>query len=93
MSGIFKKTSRIFNSWKNFPLLKKIFSATLFDEIRHERSLIFLLSFTDESILRFETGHILEKIHREMNAIKNLALEELHRQKSLNKYVALQLLD
>ena len=53
--------------------------ATMFEEVRHERSLISLLSITDPDILKQSkiTCH-------DINIIKNLALEILHRQKCLN---------
>ena len=62
--------------------------ATMFKDVRHERSLILLLLLTDPDILKQSkfTDH-------EMNLIKNLALEKLHRQRMLKKYTALQLLE
>ena len=46
--------------------------ATMFEDVRHERSLILLLSLTDSDILKQSkfTDH-------EINIIKNLALEKL----------------
>ena len=59
----------------------------MFEDIRHERSLILLLSLTDPDILKQAkfTDH-------EMNTIKNLALEKLHRQRVLKKEVVFALL-
>ena len=50
-------------------------SATMFDDVRHERSLILLLSLTDPDILKQSnfTDH-------EIGIIKGLALEKIHRQ-------------
>ena len=67
--------------------MKKYF-ATLFDDVRHERSLIILLSLTDEGILK-QTGFT----NREIHLIKSLAVEKLHRYRTLKEYVALQLID
>ena len=53
----------------------------LFDNIHYERSLIFLLSLTDPDILR-QTKFIDDEIE----IIKNLALEKLHRQRMLKEY-------
>ena len=59
----------------------------LFDNIHYERSLI-LLSLTDPDILR-QTKFTDDEIE----IIKNLALEKLHRQRMLKEYHAIQLLD
>ena len=50
--------------------------ATLFEDIRHERSLIFLLSVRDERIIKQARFTDLE-----IRINKNLALEKLHRQR------------
>ena len=60
----------------------------LFDNIHYERSLILLLSLTDPDILRQA-----KFTDDEIEFIKNLALEKLHRQRMLKEYHALQLLD
>ena len=62
--------------------------ATVFEEVRHERSLILLLSLVEPSILKQckFTDH-------EIEIIKNLALEKLHRQKILKEYHAMSLLE
>ena len=60
---------------------------TIFEDIRHERSLILLLSLVEPIILSQSkfTDH-------EIDIIKNIALEKLHRQKNLKEIVALELL-
>ena len=59
---------------------------TIFEDVRHERSLILLFSLVEPSILkqRKNTDH-------EIEIIKNLALEKLHRQRNLKERVALDL--
>ena len=61
---------------------------TIFEDVRHERSLILLLSLTDSDILRQSkfTDH-------EIDIIKNIALEKLHRQRNLKEIIALDLLE
>ena len=62
---------------------------SLFEDVRHERScLILLLSLTDQGILK-QSGFTINEI----KIIKNVALEKIHRQKSLKEYYALQLSD
>ena len=61
---------------------------SLFEDVRHERSLILLLSLTDEGILK-QSGFTITEIKN----IKNIALEKIHRQKMLKEYYALQLSD
>ena len=60
----------------------------MFEDVRHERSVILLLSPTDPDTLRQSkfTDH-------EIGIIKNLALEELHRQRVLKEHVAMVLLE
>ena len=60
----------------------------MFGDVRHERSLILLLSLTHPDILRQSkfTDH-------EIDFIKNLALEKLHIQRILKKQVAIALLE
>ena len=62
--------------------------SNLFEDIRHERSLILLLSLIDPDILKQS-----KFTNDEINIIKNLALEKIHRQKCLKEYFALQLLE
>ena len=62
--------------------------SNLFEDMRHERSLILLLSLTEPDMLmqsRFTDD--------EKEIIKNLALEKLHRQRILKEVVAMDLLE
>ena len=61
---------------------------TIFEDVRHERSLILLLSLVEPSILKQSkfTDH-------EIEIIKNISLEKLHRQRNLKEIVALDLLE
>ena len=61
---------------------------TFFVEVRHERSLILLLSLVEPSILKQSkfTDYGLE-------IIKNIDLQKLHRQRNLKEIVALDLLE
>ena len=60
--------------------------ATIFEDVRHERSLILLLNLVEPDILRQSkfTDH-------EIEISKNIALEKLHRQRNLKEIVALDL--
>ena len=62
--------------------------ATMFEDIRHERSLILLLSITDPDILKQS-----KFTDDEIKFIKNLVLEKLHRQRILKEYHAVSLLE
>ena len=61
---------------------------TIFEDIRHERSLILLLSLTEPNTLKQSkfTDH-------EIDIIENIALEKLHRQRNLKEIVALDLIE
>ena len=61
---------------------------TIFEDVRHERSLILLLSLTDPDILKQS-----KFTDDEIEIIKNLALEKLHRQRILKEHIALDLLE
>ena len=61
---------------------------TIFEEIRHERSLILLLSLTNPDILKQS-----KFTDDEINIIKNLAPEKLHRQRILKEYHAVSLIE
>ena len=61
--------------------------SNLFEDVRHERSLILLLSLTDPDILRQS-----EFTDDEIDFKKNLALEKLHRQRFLKEHIAMDLL-
>ena len=65
---------------QNFP--------TMFENVRHERSLPLLMSLTDPDILR--QNNITEY---EFHIIKNLASEKLHRQRILKEHVAMSFLE
>ena len=58
--------------------------ATVFGDVGNERSMFLLLSLTVEEIL-WQTGFM----DHEINITRNLALEKLHRGKTLKEYVAL----
>ena len=60
--------------------------ASMFEDVRPERSLILLLSLTHPDILK-QSKFADDEIH----IIKHLALEKVHRQKCLKEYFALQL--
>ena len=60
----------------------------MFEDIRHERSSILLLSLTDSNILKQ-----CKITDQEISLFKNLVLEKLLRQKWLKKYFALQALE
>ena len=61
---------------------------TIFEDIRHERSLLLLLGLVEPSILKQSkfTDH-------EIDIIKNIALEKLHRQRNLKEIIALDMLE
>ena len=60
---------------------------TIFEDVGHERSLI-LLSLTDPDILKQS-----KFTDDEINKIKNLAPEKLHRQRILKEHIAMDLLE
>ena len=62
--------------------------ATMFEDARHERSLILLLSLTDPDILKQS-----KFTDDEVNIIESLALEKLHRQRILKEHIAMDLLE
>ena len=61
---------------------------TIFEDIRHERSLILLLSLVEPDILKQS-----KFLDHEIEIIKNIALEKLHQQRNLKEIVALDLLE
>ena len=61
---------------------------TIFEDVRHERSLILLISLTDPDILKQS-----KFTDDEINIIKSLALEKLHRQIILKEHIAMDLLE
>ena len=62
--------------------------AVMFEDVRHERSLILLLSITDPDILRQ-----CNFTDYEIDIIKISAVVELHRQCILKEHVAMSLLE
>ena len=62
--------------------------SNLFEDVRHERSIILILSLTDPDILK-QSKFTDDGI----NIIKNIALEKLHRQRILKEYHAVSLLE
>ena len=61
---------------------------TIFEDIRHERSPILLLSLVEPDILKQS-----KFLDRELEIIKNITLEKLHRQRNLKEIIALELLE
>ena len=61
---------------------------TIFEDVRYERSLVLLLSLVEPDILRQA-----KFADHEIDIIKNIALEKLHRQRNLKEVVALDLLE
>ena len=64
------------------------FFHTIFEDIRHERSLILLLALVEPDILKQS-----KFTDDETEIIKNLALEILYRQRILKEHVAMDLLE
>ena len=60
----------------------------IFEDIRDERPLILLLSIVEPDILRQS-----KFLDHEIEIIKNIALEKLHRQRNLKEIIALELLE
>ena len=66
----------------------KAYFSTTYEDVRHERSLILLLSLVEPSTFKQS-----EFIDYEIEIIKNLALEKLHRQRILKEHIAMDLLE
>ena len=64
------------------------YSATTFEDVRHDRSITLLLSLTDTVILK-QSKFTDDKI----KIMKNIALQKLHRQRNLKEYVASSLVE
>ena len=60
----------------------------MFEDVRHERSLILLLSLTDPDIMRQS-----KFTDYEIDSIKYLALENLYRQRILKEHVAMSFIE
>ena len=61
---------------------------SFFEDFRHERSLILLLSIVEPDILRQS-----KFLGLEIEIVKNIALEKLHRQRNLKEIIAMDLLE
>ena len=61
---------------------------TIFEDVRHEPSPILLLSLVEPGILRQR-----KFLDHDIDIIKNIALEKLHRQRNLKEIIALELLE
>ena len=61
---------------------------TIFEDIRHERSLILILSLIESSILKQSKFN-----DHEIDIIKIIALEKLHRQRILKEYIAMDTIE
>ena len=61
---------------------------TIYEDVRYERSLILFLSLVEPNMLKQSkfTDH-------EIDIIKNIVLEKLHRQRNLKEILALDLLE
>ena len=62
--------------------------SNLFEDIRHERNLILLLSLIEQIILKQSKYN-----DHEIEIIKNIALEKIHRQRILKEVFAMDLLE
>ena len=61
---------------------------TIFEDVRHERSLILFLSLVERDILKQS-----KFADHESDIIKTIALGKLHRQRNLDEIIALGLLE
>ena len=61
---------------------------TIFEDLRHERSLNLILSLVEPNIIKQSNF-----TYHEIEINKNLALEKLHRQRILKEHIALDLLE
>ena len=61
---------------------------SIFEDVRHERSLMLLLSIVETDILRQS-----KCLDHEIEFIKCIDLEKLHRQRNLKEVIALELLE
>ena len=60
---------------------------TIFEDVRHERSLILLLSLVEPDILKQS-----KFLDHEIEIVKNIALEKLHRQRNLKRNYCLRII-
>ena len=61
---------------------------TNFEDVKHERSLILLLSLVEPNILKQ-----VKFTDHEIDFIKDMALQKIHRQRNLEEIIALDLLE
>ena len=61
---------------------------SIFEDVRHERRLIFLLGFVEPDILKQS-----KFADHKTKIIKNIALEKIHRQRNLKEIFAIDLLE
>ena len=61
---------------------------TIFEDVRHERSLIFFLSLVEPDILKQS-----KFTDDEIDILKKIALPKLYRQRNLKQTIALDLLE
>ena len=60
----------------------------IFEDVRQERSLIFLLSLVEPDTVKQS-----KFLDHEIEIIKNIALEKIHKHHNLKKIIALELLE
>ena len=61
---------------------------SIFEDIRYERALVLLLSIVEPDILKQSKFN-----DHEIEIIKNIALEKLHRQRILKEVISMDLLE
>ena len=61
---------------------------SIFEDVRHEQLLILLLSIVEPDIFKQSTF-----LDHEIEHIKNIVLEKLHRQRNLKEIIALELVE
>ena len=66
----------------------KAYFDNIFEDVRHERSLILLPSKVEPDILKQS-----KFLDHEIEIIKNITFEKLHRQRNLKEYFAMNLLE
>ena len=66
----------------------EVYFSNLFEDVKHERSLMLLLSLPDPDILRQSNFTDYDK-----EIIKNLAVEELYRQRILKEHNGMDLFE
>ena len=62
--------------------------SSIFEDVLHERSLILLLGLVEPDISKQS-----KFLDHEIEIIKNIALEKLHRQRNLKELIALEFLE